>query len=101
MTGAIEELGGTVALPCRIVELRTVAEGVDRDALSVDLRDPQRRICCSSIRLAECLITAGKWNPDLGHARAAGLENGIRFEGFRDEIQSGRGRCGTNHEGRY
>jgi hypothetical protein len=40
MTAAIENVGGAAALTRRIVELRPVLEGVNRDALSVDLRDP-------------------------------------------------------------
>ena len=52
MTGGVENVGKTLALTRYIVDLCTVLEGVDRNAFSVDLRDPQQRVACWSIKIA-------------------------------------------------
>src|SRR5229473_3830970 len=101
MTGAVEDVSEACALTGHIVELCTVPEGVDRNASSVDLRDPQRRVPCWSIRIAICSVDTSHGKADVRHARFACLESGIRIYDLRAERQSGCGRCGADQEGPY
>jgi hypothetical protein len=63
MAGAIEGLGGAMALVRCVVGFRRALERVDRDASAVDPRNAQRRVIRWSIRIARCPIKA---TPGLG-----------------------------------
>lgn len=99
MPGAIEDVGDAMALTGRIVELCTVLVHVTRNASSVDLRHPQRRVPPWSIRNAVCSNLASQGGTNARHRRVARLER--RIYDLRAERQSGRGRCGADQEGAY
>src|SRR5260370_36995323 len=96
MTGAVEDVSEACALTGHIVELCTVPEGVDRNASSVDLRDPQRRVPCWSIRIAICSVDTSHGKADVRHPRFAYLESGIRISDLRIKPPSGSARCGAD-----
>lgn len=58
MTGAIEDVGETLALTRHIFGSCTVLEGVNPKARTVDLRDSQLRVSGRSLRIAGCSIDA-------------------------------------------
>ena len=88
MTCAVEDVGEAPAGPGYIVELCAVLEGIDRNAASVDLRDPQRRVPFWSIRIAMCSVDSA-------------LERGIRIYDLRADRQVTRDRCGPDQKRIY
>src|SRR6266852_4251949 len=99
MAGPIEDVGEAVALAGRIVELCTVLVDVDRDASSVDLHHPQRRVPRWGIGIAVCSSDASQGETNARHQRVAGLDRRIYV--LRAECQSGRGKCGADQESSY
>jgi hypothetical protein len=99
ITGAVEDVGGATALACYVAGFCPVLERVDRDPFAIDPCNPQGRVTCWSIRIAICLIDSIQ--VDAQFVRIDGPDNGIRFQGLRDEIQSGRSGCGADQERRY
>jgi len=86
MTVAVENVGEAAARAGDIIESGTVLEDINRNADSVDLRDPQRRVPFRATRISVASIDA--------------LKRGTRI---RDDLNRyvGRNRRGADQESAY